>query len=94
MLVATGTSTRNRTETIYISLVDEGVDVLRPAQGICRGEYEYEVMITEDYDPEDEVWQFVPGDLVRCEFEWHEGEKLLVAKALAEGGEHPSTSLL
>ena len=65
--------------TIYIPLLDEGTDVLRPTQGTKRDEDQYEVLATEDYDPEDENWKFPPGTVVRCKYENHEGEDLVVA---------------
>lgn len=53
--------------TVYVRLLDEGVPVLRPvpavalSPGICRLER------TDDYDPQDETWEFLPGTSVRCE---------------------------
>lgn len=70
------------TRTIYIPLLCEGTRVSRPTQGIHVVEDQYTVLATPDYDPEDEVWKFPPGSLVKCELETHQGEKHLVAKEL------------
>ena len=68
--------------TIYIPLLEEAVDVLRPTQGIQRDENQYEVLPTDDYDPEDEVWKFPPGSIVRCVTEVRGDEEILVANEL------------
>lgn len=54
------------TETIYIQLLDEGSTAYRPTLGVLVSEAIYRILPTEDYDPEDEVWEFLPGDTVRC----------------------------
>lgn len=57
------------TETIYIRLLDEGVDTWRPTHGErIRGNV-FKVLPTDDYDPEDEEWEFVPGSIVQCELQ-------------------------
>ena len=54
-----------RTQTIYIRLLDEGVDVWRPVRAeTLRGE-RYRI-ISENTDPEDEKWEFKTGDVVHC----------------------------
>ncbi len=70
-----------KTETIYISLVDE--PFWRPTQGIPLGAGLYEVLATERYGLVDEVWEFPPGSVVRCVPELRDGEVLLIAKELA-----------
>ena len=54
------------TETIYIALLDEGVDVSRPTQGIPQGDLRYLVLPTDTYSPDIETWQFIPGTIVTC----------------------------
>lgn len=54
------------TETIYIPLLDEGLDVSRPTQGIPQGGLRYLVLPTRTYSPELETWQFLPGTVVTC----------------------------
>jgi hypothetical protein len=51
--------------TIYIYLQDEGVDCWRPTFAIPLGNERY--LIEEQVIPEDEKWQFLPGQIVRCE---------------------------
>lgn len=54
--------------TVYVKLLDEGTDVWRPvpaqrlAPKLCR--------LTDDptQKPDDEVWQFELGAVVRCEY--------------------------
>lgn len=55
------------TEEIHIRLLDEGVDVWRPTQGLRVGPMTFKVLPTPEYDPEDENWEFVPGTVVVCE---------------------------
>ena len=50
---------------IYIFLEED--DAFRPTQAIVREDGYYEVLPTPDYDPEDELWGFLPGSIVRCE---------------------------
>src|SRR5690242_19655124 len=47
-------------DEIYIPLVDEGVDVYRPAPAHQIGPSTYIVLRPDDYDPEDENWAFPP----------------------------------
>lgn len=54
-------------KTLYVYLLDEGVDVWRPTEAIDLGDGLYELLPTPDYDPEDEVWEFLPGTIVRVE---------------------------
>ncbi len=70
------------TSTIYVNLLDEGVSVVRPTQGLQVGRYKYRILATSDYDPDEEIWEFAPGSIVRCEQEMREGVELLVAKEL------------
>jgi hypothetical protein len=55
------------TETIYIPLLDEGVEVQRPARAYRRADGAYIVLRPVDYDPEAESWAFPPGSTVICE---------------------------
>ena len=71
------------TDVIYIPLLNEGTSVFRPAEGLRLGKNIFKVLATEEYDPEDEEWEFPPETLVRCETEFRNGEKLLIAKAKA-----------
>ena len=78
MSVETGSST-NSVE-IYISLLNEGTDVLRPTRGLVLGPNQVQVLPTPDYDPTDEEWEFPPGTKVTCVREIRGGRELLVAR--------------
>ncbi|MEO6437467.1 MAG: hypothetical protein ABIP55_17115 [Tepidisphaeraceae bacterium] len=52
---------------IYIALLNEGVDVWRPAPAWKVGPGTYIVLRPDDYDPQVETWQFPPGSTVVCE---------------------------
>jgi hypothetical protein len=51
-------------DEIYIPLLDEGVDVYRPAPAHQIGPSIYIILRPDDYDPEDENWAFPPGTTV------------------------------
>jgi|HubBroStandDraft_5_1064220.scaffolds.fasta_scaffold02081_6 hypothetical protein len=51
-------------ETIYVRLLDEGTDVVRPVPARLFGEDVYELLPTPNYNPEDETWEFLPGSKV------------------------------
>ena len=52
--------------TIYVYLLDEGVDVWRPVLAEKIGESTYRI-IEQNYDQSIEIWEFGPGDIVYCE---------------------------
>ena len=52
--------------TIYVALLDEGVDVWRPVQARPLADGLYRIVGIEP-DPGDEKWQFRSGAIVRCE---------------------------
>jgi len=66
--------------TIYVSLLDEAVDVWRPIEAFSEGESLYR--IPEGPTPGDETWEFPPGSLVRCEWRELAEGPALVAVAL------------
>ena len=51
---------------VYVPLLGEGTAVNRPTLAIHQGGSTYELLATDDYDPEDETWQFPPGQVVEC----------------------------
>lgn len=53
--------------TVYIRLLNEGTEVMRPTESLDLGEGLFELLPTGDYDPADEHWEFTPGTVVRCE---------------------------
>ena len=70
-----------KTMTIYIPLLEEGKPTLRGTQGVILGEGCYKVLPTPSYDPEDEIWEFPPGSVVRCDLETgYREKKILVAR--------------
>ncbi|MCP5362258.1 MAG: hypothetical protein H6908_06480 [Hyphomicrobiales bacterium] len=55
------------TITIYVELLDEGTPTLRPTQAVSEGGGLYTILAIPNYDPEDEAWEFLPGETVRLE---------------------------
>lgn len=65
---------------VYVSLLDEGTDTLRPTQAVVLGGGAYELLPTPNYDPENETWEFSPGTKVICEEQEHStAGRILVA---------------
>ena len=73
----------SKTVTIYIPLLEEGTAVSRPTEAIDMGMGLYKVLPTPDYDgdPDNEIWEFVPGTIVRVVREKYEGKVYLLAVA-------------
>jgi hypothetical protein len=67
------------TSTVYVRLLDEGTDVMRPTSAKKIGSDVYRLIAPEDYDGEYEIWEFVPGSIVRCEQRRSDSGILLVA---------------
>lgn len=65
---------------IFIPLLNEGTDVVRPTQGVVLEEDSFQVLATPNYNPNDEQWQFPPGSKVRCVKEIRSGREVLVAR--------------
>ena len=57
----------NEIVEIYIKLLDEGVDCWRPVKAQKLGENKYKIIGTDHYDPDNEKWEFLPGDIVECQ---------------------------
>lgn len=71
----------NRT-TIFVALMNEGTDVWRPVAAERLSEHRF--LIVEACETDDEVWQFPPGSVVRCELrEFSGGKSGLTAVELA-----------
>ena len=66
---------------LYVPLLNEGTDVLRPATGIFVGPDVIRVEAPDDYDPEIEQWEFPPGTEVRCIAEFRGGRPIFVARS-------------
>jgi len=65
--------------TVYVHLLNEGTDVLRPVQAREASCMVYFLLRPDDYDEEIEAWQFSPGSTVRCAAQVRRGEAVLVA---------------
>ena len=78
MSAETGLSTN--TVVLYIPLLNEGTDVLRPTTGIMLRPGIVRILPTKDYDPNVEEWQFPPGSEVECAPEVRSGCQVLVAR--------------
>ena len=64
-------------ERVYVALLDEGVDVWRPAVAEPLGDGVYRLA---GPVPDTETWQFAPGSVVRCEQRtFEDGNSVLVA---------------
>jgi hypothetical protein len=68
------------TVEIYIPLLNEGTEVLRPTTGQLVEPGVVQVSATIDYDPNIEEWEFPPGSKVRCVTETRGARILLVAR--------------
>ncbi len=64
---------------IYIQLLGDEEGTLRPTQAIPLANGIYRILATPNYDPEDEIWEFLPDSLVRCEKRNYRGRDYLLA---------------
>lgn len=69
---------------LFVPLLNEGTDVLRPTTGRLLGPDVVQVLATIDYDPAIEEWEFPPGSKVRCFKETRAGRSVLVARLHTE----------
>ena len=69
-------------QTIYIELLDEGVDVWRPIEAEAETEDIYRLP---PHAPEGEAWRFAPGSRVRCEWrDLSDGAALVAVELLTD----------
>ena len=70
--------TKHDSETIYVALLDEGIDVWRPvmARRLRDGTY---LILEQDYDRSTETWQFEPGAVVKGRIERRDGRQITIA---------------
>ncbi len=52
--------------TIYVALLDEGTPTWRPVEAVRIQDDVFEI-ISQNPDPDDEIWEFNVGQHVRCE---------------------------
>jgi hypothetical protein len=85
---------------IYVSLLEEGTPTWRSTKARSLGNGIYQLLPTENYDPEDEIWEFTPGSIVLGQERYTEnGRKILFATRVFVSKEdtlkqHPSASLV
>ncbi len=70
----------NNVVKIYIQLLGEGSAAARGTQAKRLGKEFYEVLPIPNYNPQDEIWEFPPGSIVRGEkVKNANGEEILLA---------------
>jgi hypothetical protein len=69
---------KRESETIYVPLLGEGIDVWRPvkARRLPDGAY---LVLEQDYDRDTETWQFEPGTVVKCRVEKRNRRQITIA---------------
>jgi hypothetical protein len=78
MLAEMDSSTEKKV-AIYVRLLEEGTEVSRPTKALVLGNGLFRIEATEDYDPQSETWEFVPGSEVRGEIRSSDLGKHLIA---------------
>lgn len=68
---------------IFVSVLDEGVDVWRPVLATPVSDSIYRIC-EQPYDRNAETWALEPGALVTCELVGMDGGSVLAATRLAE----------
>lgn len=72
------------TSLVHIRLLGEATDAWSPALAREVAPMINEILAAPGHDPAPEAWEFVPGNVVRCEQRALPGGNCLVAVALAE----------
>ena len=52
---------------VYVKLLNEGTEVFRPTSALEVEKGWFRMLATPDYDPENEQWEFLPGQIVCVE---------------------------
>jgi hypothetical protein len=52
---------------IFVRLLNEGTEVSRPTTAVLLDDGSYQLLPPENYDPNDEHWEFLPGQKVLAE---------------------------
>ncbi len=81
-LAATASSTMTD-ETIYVALLDEGLDVWRPVKARQLSPDRY-LILDQEYDQDAETWAYEPGTVVECRTELRNGEERVLAVGTVE----------
>jgi hypothetical protein len=66
-------------EIIYVQLLNEGTKVYRPVSATKVKDNIYRIDGEDIYDGEDEVWEFLPGSLVKVGKKLLQGDFVMVA---------------
>lgn len=70
----------SNTENIYVRLLEEGTEVYRPVPAlVTQGRNVALLLEPSGYDPEDEIFEFKPGEKVHFEYKQISGKRLRVA---------------
>ena len=69
-----------KTVEVYVPLLHEGTEAVRPTTGTLLGPNVVQILATIDYDSSVEEWEFLPGSKVQCVSEMRGGRKVLVAR--------------
>lgn len=64
---------------IYVDLLNEGKPCARPTHALMLGNGLFELLLTNEYDPDVEHWEFRPGSIVRAEETRRTGQPRLLA---------------
>jgi len=78
-------NTKNESVTVYVRLLNEGIDVVRPTQAISFSPGTYKLLPTVNYDSENEIWEFPPGSLVEIEVQRWSSDEIPVAVSPVSG---------
>lgn len=70
------------TVKVFVELLEEGTPTLRGTQAIPLGDDLYKLLPTDRYNPEAEIWQFLPGSIVRAKEKTNFGKNILIAYEL------------
>jgi hypothetical protein len=66
-MIEAGAAMEKKLAVVYVNLPEEETPVIRPTMAEVLGNNLFRLLPTERYDPEDEVWEFLPGTIVLCE---------------------------
>jgi len=69
------------TVEIYIRLLGEGTECLRPTKALDLGNGLFKMLPISNYEPAEEVWEFPPDSIVRSVVWRSEGKEFLLAVA-------------
>ena len=58
---------QENTVMVYVPLLNEGTPTIRGTQAIPIGNNLYKILPTPNYNPMSEIWEFLPGSIVRCD---------------------------